>query len=552
MTRAWAKPMNAAAPASEREASRYPAVEIIIAAVLSLAGLVLSIVMALASDGVHHDDDLVHHQMARWSFEYPQYLLHEWGRPGFTVLYAIPAQFGWTTARIFSGVLTAATGWLAFLIARRQGISLAALTPLLFWLQPMTFTLSYTTLTEPVLAFYLTLAMWLLISHRMAASAIAVSLTMLTRHEAALFLALWAVEMWRRRARWWQFALLLWAPLAHNVLSALFLWSAPLLMFLEPQPTTQYGSGAWYSMLARWMLACGIGPVILACLGAFSTVRRNGGWLWIGCGIAYLAAHSLLYRFGLFATGGYYRFLVAIGPIVAVAAADGLSNWLAAARNAIGCDHLKLADARRGLLITGVSVAFFALLVDWELPHWLDWLRAWARAGTGALIAGCVVAAGGTYLRSRIARGGAAALLPLSLIFLSVWQPILGRGMRPPYTQAAPLRLTKDQFIIRDACTWIRANGLADRPVVSANGWVNEYLQRSQSPFRPEPKFALERMNVGDLFVWDANYAPAPPHNIPLESLTMRRDLLERWRDESIYCVVFERVPAGNADEPRH
>lgn len=530
---------------------RIPGIEFAVAAALTLGGLALSIAMALSSDGVHHDDDLTHLQFARWSFEYPQWLLHEWGRPGFTILYAIPAQFGWTAARVFSGVLTATTGWLAFLIARRQGVALAALAPALLWLQPMTFTLSYTTLTEPVLAFYLTLAAWLLLRGQLTTSALVASMCMLTRHEAALFLALWAVELWKRKAKLWQIALLAWAPIVHNVLSAMFLWSAPLLMFLHPQPTQQYGSGAWYSMIARWLLAAGIGPVLLACLGATANARRDGGFLWIGCGIAYLLAHSVLFRFGLFATGGYYRFLVAIGPVVAVAAADGLSLWRDALRASIARAAPDVAPARRALLISAVGIAVFAILVDWELPQWLDWLRAWSRAGTGWLLVGCVAAWAMTFTPWRWLRGMAIGGLPAAMLVLAVWQPILGRGVGAPYTQAAPLRLTKDQFIIRDACDWLRANGLAERRVYSANAWVVEFLGRSQSPFRPEPRQALAQLQPGDLFVWDANYAPSPPHNLPLSELQGRADLVERWRDESVYCVVFECVSADTADRPQ-
>ena len=61
-------------------------------------GLGLSVWMGLRSDGVYHDDDLTHLQMARWAWQYPRYLLHDWGRPGFTVLYASPASAGWAPA----------------------------------------------------------------------------------------------------------------------------------------------------------------------------------------------------------------------------------------------------------------------------------------------------------------------------------------------------------------------------------------------------------------------------------------------------------------------
>lgn len=533
---------------SQSDSRRVARRDYCLAAVFTLTGLVLSIVMALYSDGVHHDDDLVHLQFARWSFEYPEYLLHEWGRPGFTVLYALPAQLGWTAARIFSGLLTALTGWLAFLIARKQGLGVAAAVPALFWLQPMTFTLSYTTLTEPVLAFYLTLGMWLLQHGRYVASAAVISLTMVTRHEAALFLALWSVALWKCRASWFTYLALLWAPIVHNVLSAMFLWSAPLLMFLDPKPTAQYGSGGWHSMPARWLLAAGVGPVLLACIGAPAQMRRPWGWLWIACGLAYLAAHTVLFRYGLFATGGYYRFLVAIGPVVAVAAAEGVNVWFRAIHAMLSGE--RGSAVRRALTITAVCTAVLAFWVDWELPAWMDWLRSWSRVGAAALIAGCILATGVTFFRRPRLGALAARLVPLFLLVICIWQPVLGRGVQPPFQQAAPLRLTADQLVIRDACTWLRMHGIENRRVFSANAWVFEFADRSQSPFRPEPRDALEQMRAGDVFVWDANYAPAPPHLLSLEQLRARGDLVERWSDPRLYCVIFERAATDAARNP--
>ena len=222
-----------------------------VALATSTIGLMLSIWMALRSDGVHHDDDVVHFQMAAWSIEYPAYLLHAWGRPGFTLLYVLPAQLGWTAARVCTGILTALTGWFAFRIAARQRIALAGWVPALLWLQPLTFPPSYTTLTEPVLAFYLSAALWLFLRGKYASSAATISLGMVTRHEGALFVALWALALWRRRRPPRDWLWLGWAPLTHNVLSAVFLGKVPLLMYLAPRPTDEYGHGGWLAMLAR-------------------------------------------------------------------------------------------------------------------------------------------------------------------------------------------------------------------------------------------------------------------------------------------------------------
>src|SRR5262245_49223382 len=80
-------------------------------------GLALTLLYGALSDGAHHMDDLMHYLIARWAWRWPVYLLHDWGRPGFTVLYFLPSGFGWHAARAWSAILSAATAYLAYRIA---------------------------------------------------------------------------------------------------------------------------------------------------------------------------------------------------------------------------------------------------------------------------------------------------------------------------------------------------------------------------------------------------------------------------------------------------
>ncbi|MCK4342082.1 MAG: hypothetical protein KAY37_10210, partial [Phycisphaerae bacterium] len=296
----------------------------------TLLGLAVSICLGVLSEGVYHDDDLTHLQMARWSWDYPRYLLHDWGRPGFTVPYALPALLGWPAARVFSGLLTALTAWLAYRIAVRLRVRCAALVPLLLWLQPLTFTLSYTTLTETPLALYFTLAGWLYLRGNYPWSAAVISLCVVTRQEAGVFLILWLTALCYQRQSVRVWIWIVWAPVLHYFLCLAFMPDTPLQRLLEPIPTEEYGSGTWLTMCARWAEAAGLGPCLLGIAGLPVLLRRPGGRLWIGAGLAYFAAHVVIYRLGLFASGGYARFLVPLGPVVAVAAAEAVSQaWRA-------------------------------------------------------------------------------------------------------------------------------------------------------------------------------------------------------------------------------
>ncbi|MCH7871901.1 MAG: DUF2029 domain-containing protein [Planctomycetes bacterium] len=501
-----------------------------IALLLTGIGLTLSVVMALLSDGVYHADDLQHLQFARWTRQHPQFLLSDWGRPGFTVLYALPAQLGWTASRIFSGLLTAATAWIAYRIARRMKLPAAALVPALLWIQPLTFSLSYTTLTEPVLAFYLVTSALLLLRGQHRVSAAVMSLCAVTRHEALIFLPIWIWAACRYRGAVSSAWLLLWAPLAHNLLNYAFLDTLPAGTFLAPKPTDFYAHGNWLTMTARWLEAAGPALIMLAAAGAPALWSKRGGKLLLCAAAAYLLAHTVIYRFGLFASGGYARFLVPIGPVVALSAAAALSEAFAAVkrRHAVRRTAPRI---RLGAVIVMATCAALWLAAESEIPAWLWWGARWPVLGLAAIAwAAC-------GLRKPALRAAAVIACPLYLIGIAIAQPL---------HQCRPHVLQEEELMVREATDWLKATGLDARKIVTASVWVEEFLGLERSPFRPRTRELMATMRPGDLLVWDVLFSPQPPHDLPLSDVRRRHDLVELWHGgehsrHGIYCYVFEK-----------
>ena len=497
---------------------------------LTGAGLLLSVIMALLSDGVYHADDLQHLQFARWVRQHPQFLLSDWGRPGFTVLYALPAQLGWTASRGFSGLLTAGTAWMAYLIARRMKLRAAALVPALLWIQPLTFALSYTTLTEPVLAFYLVMSALLLLRDEHRASAAVMSLCAVTRQEALLFLPIWLWAASRRsgavRSGW----LLLWAPIAHNLLSFAFLDVLPVATFFEPKPTDYYANGTWLTMTARWLEAAGPALIMLAAAGAPALWHRRGGKLLLSTAAAYFLAHTVIYRFGLFASGGYARFLVPLGPVIALSASAALSEVFAAAKQR-RATRQTTRRIRWGAAIVIAACLPLWLAADLQSPDWLWWGLRWPVIGLAA-IAWAACGSRGRALRTASIIAG-----PLYLMCIALGQPI---------RQCRPHVLQEEQLIVREATDWLKSRGLDARKIVTASIWVEEFLGIERSPFRLRTRELVAAMQPGDLLVWDVLFSPQPPHELPLADVRRREDLVELWHGGEhsrygIYCYVFEK-----------
>jgi glycerol uptake facilitator-like aquaporin len=508
-------------------------------------GFGLAVVMAVYSTGVHHDDDLTHLLMARWAWTWPEYLLNDWGRPGFTVLFAPAAILGDLPARIFAALLTAATAALVFDIARRQRLPLAHWTPWLLWLQPMTFTLAYTWLTETVLAFYLALALWLLQQRRDLLSAAVISLAMITRHEGALFLAIWGLAVWRepRQVPWRAWLLLPWAPVAHNVLSWWFVGDAPFVArFLDAEPTEEYGSAGWLWMLMNWPLAAGLAPLLLMAAGIGRYARRDRiALVAVISLVAYVLAHSVIYRYGLFASGGYYRFLVPVGPLVALCAADGLAQ-------------LWRRRVRRGPLIAMAVLAALWWLAVLTEPHLLGGPEL---LGAHAVLIGLLVVLGLALVDAGRASRAVRSRVLGTLAVVTLIHIVIGVFLPPPHTQYAPLRLAPEAVTLRNMGDWLHANGYAERHILTAHTWAAYFADAPRSP-EPVRTFArLEQLAPGDLFIWDAKYAGHPYHNVPLDAIAARADFAEIARAADhpqlgIYWRIFERIEPPTQPESNH
>ncbi len=311
-----------------------------LAIIFILVGLAAAVAVGAYSDGFYHDDDLTHYRYAKSGSENINDLLHRWARPGYNIPTAVVARyFDLPGCRIFSAVQTALVAFFAFLIARKligPGV-FAAFAGALVWAQPMVFRLATTTLTETTAAVYLTVGVWLFLRGNRIWACVVISLVFVTRDETMALAPLMGLavllEAWRAggslgrvlKTRWvWLCAAaLLWAPIAYFSAGGVLDLPPdgnPLAVFSR-EYSPEYGSGPGYWYLAIWPEAATIGIPALAIAGAIQLARR--GWLISAWVFGLVALHSVIFTFGLFASGGYSRFLVPIAGLLAVLAASG-------------------------------------------------------------------------------------------------------------------------------------------------------------------------------------------------------------------------------------
>ena len=519
------------------------------AVLLTLTGLAITLGFVLRSpEGIHHFDDLTHYLFAKWAWKWPTYLLDDWGRPGFTALYFLPAQLDWVACRILSVLLTAVSAWLAFRIAQRIGLRHAWAVIPLCYAQPLFFQLAQTTLTETALAFYLTVAAYLALRGGWAWSAAFVSLGMVTRHEAVIFLPIWLYFAWRQRVSLWRLWPLIWAPLVINVLAIPADMKPALFRLFEPKPSGQYGHGGWLTFFSRSMEAWGPGIMTLAVVGIGPVWRRRGGALIAVCAVAYFSAHAVIRALGLFDSGGYARFLVPISPMVAIAALSGWQRlWSDEPRERRPAVMLVAGTMIVLWLAMERQLVLFAARQDLaaELPQ-IHTAATAVRVSTAVLTMLAILTAG---FGSRSFRGAVGlALVPFAIAIIMT----LTCG-----ELCHPLNRSVAAYIIDDLREWLTENGLAHRRMISANIWVT-YATGGELPRgRPSLREQLRLAPVGSLFAWDEQFAASADHGINLKEMladpTFR--LIHTTQpapyQRQPYLLIFEKTENQRSEDKR-
>ncbi len=296
---------------------------------IMLCGATYSIYLGVNSPGTPLHDEITHFLIAHEAWRNPVVILDVWGRPGNTLFYLLPSLFSVGARRWWALGASALTVVTAARTASRLGLRQIALAALFLWLQPWFIQLGFTSITQIPFMLALTLGIELWASGRAPHSwswvwaSLCFGLLPLIRHEGVALLAIWMSYLLLRRA--WpglvaaSLPMIAWNGLYYAVYGRLASGN-----LIDLRPTDIYGSGDWLHFVAPTVDSVGVPIVVLSALGLVVLWRRQRSALVYMLPAAfYFVVHTVIYRFGLFASGGYTLFLLPIAPTIAILAALG-------------------------------------------------------------------------------------------------------------------------------------------------------------------------------------------------------------------------------------
>jgi hypothetical protein len=458
----------------------------------------------------YQQDGGYHFLGARWALEHPRFLVEVWYRPLFTALYALPARLGYPAAKLLTVAIALAAGWHAAALAREHGLKRPELAVPLLFLQPSFLLLSSETMTEPLFALVLAIALRLHRAGRVRSGMAVASLLPLARPEGFFVGILWgAFVLLDRRAGRTLLArvastLLLASGTAAWSLAALAVTGDPLFVLHDwPKGWGIAATNGTGPLLHYWDIRYeilgGPLPVALFALGTAALLAARRATLALASALLVAGLHAVFFRYRLFGSAGYARYLVCVSVPIALLTLEGwnvAAAWLGRAPAAAAWLAGRLLPSRPGL-----------------------------GGRTGAALASAVRPVG-------VALG---VLVLGAALVRSAW-----------YVEGMPW--SRDARAVRETYEWFLAHPRPVNQLVFSQAYMPILLGRDpgeRRELRGDPAMeveALRSMPTGTLVFWDAHTGPLFYKLGPAE--------LEQAGYSQIYAREFPLPPSLPGHEP--
>jgi len=314
--------------------------------------------------GVTLDDEIGHFIIARDAWKFPQFIFSHWGRTACTLFFMPLAPLGLVWARFLAFAAASLTSLLTARIALGLGMRRAWLAVLMLECQPWFFNHSHEVITQIPVLLFLALAIHLALKGYDEWASICFGILPLARHEYAVISALWFChEMIRNK----KFAAgITCVPIATTCIAAWMLYGvftlAPFLNLEAGVGDRWYGRGTWTHFLVMVVDRnhAGYMVILLACVGVAEiakTLSRISVMALVG---SVFVVNTVIYRWGLFQSGGYGIFLMPIAPFIAIAAGMGVEWLWNRGKEGVGWDSIYRFAGSLGLWLS-VFVAWISL-----------------------------------------------------------------------------------------------------------------------------------------------------------------------------------------------
>ncbi len=491
---------------------------------------VVYFLLSRVSDGFYQHDEVAHFVSMRQFWHDPNTALGNWAKPGYKVLYALPALFGATAVTMVNALVAAACAYAGTRLAEKLGAGTPLLAFVLLAFQPLWMGLAFRNYSELPTALLLTLAVWAQYSERPVVAALLLSYAATIRQELYVLVLLYGAYLVYKRRFGAALALAVFPLLNHlwgwaATGNATYLLSDTLGMSQNIQDAYPR-QGFWHYFQTAHVVFGGVAlAALFVYLGQVALERKKAHLFALVPLALYFAAHVAFQiqslRLGP-STGGNLRYLTVIAPLVAVL-------------GALGVDRLRETRRRTLLLALGLLAVVAALFWTYADNN----IRLTDERSLAPLLT--VLAASALLVvpmttRARTLLLAAAAALVAALTFR-------------PYTR------TSEDAMMETVAEWAQRENLDAHPLLVTHPLFHYFNDRAPGDYPhgavPVSGPAVDTAQVGTRIVWDSHYSYRPnlrADDVSYETLlrdTTRFRLLHDpfiTTDQTFGVFVFEKI----------
>ncbi len=304
--------------------------------VVLLAYLIIAALTIVYFNGTGDAGDSVHHYLfAKYAPSHPKLFFDHWAKPVYVLLASAFAQFGFIGIKVFNVILTLGSIYTTFRIARHLKLSNAVSAAVIYIFAPLVFVLTFSGLTEPLFALFLSLGVLFAIKNKYLVACLIISFLPFIRSEGLIFLGVFAVYFfWNKQ--WKLIPQLLFGHLCYSI-AGYFVYGDLLWVFKKipyASLNSVYGEGGLFHYVEQLVYVVGIPIYFLIGIGIIGLLwkafkRQINSELFIlilGGFLAFFVAHTLFWYLGIFNSMGLKRVFVGVMPLMAILALIGLNT----------------------------------------------------------------------------------------------------------------------------------------------------------------------------------------------------------------------------------
>lgn len=300
----------------------------------------LSILALYFFNGTAGSGDSVHHYLfAKYAPSSPHLFFNHWAKPLFVLLASPFSQFGFIGIKIFNALLTGASLYFTTKSVEKMELPNSSVVFILALFSPLFFVLTFSGLTEPLFAFFISFALFQVTKKNLIFASILVSFLPFIRSEGLIIIGVFALFFLFKK-QWKPLVLLGFGHVAYSLAGWPF--TGDLLWVFNKIPyahlSSTYGSGDLFHFVDQLFYVVGAPIYILFMLGIVKIIIDSFQKkitteifiiVFLGTG-AFILAHSLFWYMGIFNSMGLKRVLIAIIPLTSIIALIGYNFIISA------------------------------------------------------------------------------------------------------------------------------------------------------------------------------------------------------------------------------